>query len=126
MLSSIEEGKRHQAQSKGRGPRKIRSGQEEDDSSVAAASLSTTTSEAGSARGPDESFDAASESTENRGASRVSAMVGLEIVPYKELMKGPHAAGIAKKWKRRYIKVKDCATGMSRMNLLLSTVRCQH
>ena len=111
MLSSIEEGKRHQAQSKGRGPRKIRSGpREDDDSSVAAASLSTTASETGSGRGPEESFDAASELTENNGISGDLAVVGLEIVPYKEQMKGPNA-GMAKKWKRRYIKVKDCATG---------------
>lgn len=116
MLSSIEEGKRHQAQSKGRGPRKIRSCRDEDAASVVAASLSTTTSEAGSARGPDESFDA-SEATENGTAFAESPVVGLEIIPYKEQMKGPNA-GIAKKWKRRYIKVKDCATGKNVLPLV--------
>ncbi|OQV17947.1 putative E3 ubiquitin-protein ligase RING2 [Hypsibius exemplaris] len=123
MLSSIEAGKRHQAQSKGRGPRKSKggSGHQQDDefSSSKAPSVSTTTSEAGSARGPDELRDA-SETADHGGEDNpVGGMVGLEIIPYKEKMKGQNG-DIARKWKRRYVKVKNCATVAHLSRFILS------
>ena len=106
LVSSIEEGKRHQAERRGRGRMRKRGANSELDDGEAGPSAST--SEAGSVRGGPRGE---SEMTDGSSADPDGSKIFLEIVP-SDVKTTPGGKSYAKKWKYRLIKVKSCATGI--------------
>lgn len=112
LVNSIEQGKRYQAARRGRRTKKDLT--EEDGE----AGPSASTSEAGSVLGGPR---AESEMTDRSVEDSDDSKIFVEIVPNE--MK-PSASAYAKKWKRRLIKVKSCATSEICFNIIIIWLLC--
>ena len=101
MLSSFEEGLRHQAERRG-AIRKARSGRRKRPTS--STRESSVPSEISIKTEPNPSPEPSVAKDE------VDEVVSLEVIPHRKQTRGRSQA-IAKKWKRRYVKVKGSGTG---------------